>query len=264
MIIGHHIILSNIYCLSSSLFSEPIVNNHKRKLYFLWRMFHCRYILLPWKFEKFETLYRFGNGTLSNHSGYGCRYMWMCSLGLSPNCSFTNFAILSTQPSFLWCYLLFSMLMLLKFFWSILLIWHITSIRLFLPPKSIFFFNLHPPPRSWRLWTINSSTVLIKFCNILTNLQIDWTRHDEQLHQLYLKCFNHRLEKLSLLNRPLLSNDERLKITLLKISFKLLSLLPLFLHQILNCDQDIGVDFFRHVGIKFFVPPGMPNLCCVN
>lgn len=147
MIIGHHIILSNIYSLSSSLFSEPMVHNHKRHLYFLWRMFHCRYILLPWKFEKFETLYRFGNGTLSNHSGYGCRYMWMCSLGLSPNCSFTNFAILSTQPSFLWCYLLFSMLMLLKFFWSILLIWLITSIRICLPPKSILFFNLHPPPK---------------------------------------------------------------------------------------------------------------------
>ncbi len=56
----------------------------------------------PENLEKSRTLYRCGNGTLSNHSGYGSRYTKVCSLGLIPNCSSIIFAILSAKSSLYW------------------------------------------------------------------------------------------------------------------------------------------------------------------
>lgn len=86
-------------------------------------------------------------------------------------------------------------------------------------------------------------------------LQIHQAKHDELLHQLYLEVFqssdweDNAFENQPL-NQPLLRYDETSKTMLLKIRHWLIHLLPLFHHQILHCDQDIGVDLFRHVGVK--------------
>ncbi len=120
-----------------------------------------------------------------------------------------------------------------------------------LAPKPILllFFNLPPELSSLNNLLLNYSFDQISQY-IHQNSRLIKQRTMNCFINCILKCFNHRLGKLSLLNRPLLHHEETLKTTPLKISHSLIHLLPLFLRQILHCDQDTSVDFFIHVGIK--------------